>query len=443
MTKFFLLIGIILFVVLSGSVKTSASLDAPVCDYNPLVAELLEKTDQNKWLDWIEKLSGAEPVQISTSNTFIQTRETRLMFSDQTNARAYEYILEQARNWYPDENIIQHEYDIFDLKAKNLIVMIPGLNYPNEVVLLSAHLDSVALGSDLAPGVNDNGTGSAALLEAARLLRQYQFDRTILLVWFTGEEDGLTGSSAFVRDYADVNFRGVINMDMFGWDGDGDRCFDIHTDSDNPGSMMLGECVADVIAAYDLDLWHEFVDIGRSDQMSFHVADISAIGIHENVTDNLEDNSCIGTDMNAHLHSIEDTVELNLTPDYGFAIAQAGLASVMELAEPLTVCFTETVQLAVIEEPGQAVVLQWNAIPEASTTRVYRSSYGCEGSWQVLGETSLTEWRDSEMYENWPYQYQVETIGSEGVCVSRPSNCVLVGPPPPPVYEKIFLPIVH
>ena len=206
---------------------------------------------------------------------------------------------------------------------------------------------------------------------------------------------------------------------------------------------MLGECVADVIAAYDLDLWHEFVDIGRSDQMSFHVAGISAIGIHENVTDNLEDNSCIGTDMNAHLHSIEDTVELNLTPDYGFAIAQAGLASVMELAEPLTVCFTETVQLAVIEEPRQAVVLQWNSIPEASTTRVYRSSYGCEGSWQVLGETSLTEWRDSEMYENWPYQYHVETVGSEGVCVSRPSNCVLVGPPPPPVYEKIFLPIVH
>ena len=156
MTRFLLLIGIILLIVLTGSINTSASLDPPVCGYSPLVAELLEETDQNKWLDWIEKLSGAELVQISTSNTFIQTRETRLMFSDQTNARAYEYVLEQARSWYSDANISEHEYDIFDIKAKNLIVTIPGLNHPDDVLLLSAHLDSIALGTDLAPGANDN-----------------------------------------------------------------------------------------------------------------------------------------------------------------------------------------------------------------------------------------------------------------------------------------------
>lgn len=146
MTRILMLIGLFVITVLSGSGNTSASTNAPVCSYNPLVAELLEETDQNKWLDWIEKFSGAESVQISTSNTFIQTRETRLMFSDQTNARAYEYVLEQTRSWYPDANISEHEYDIYDIKAKNLIVTIPGLNHPDEVVLLSAHLNSVALG---------------------------------------------------------------------------------------------------------------------------------------------------------------------------------------------------------------------------------------------------------------------------------------------------------
>ena len=438
-----MLTGIFVILVLSFSGYTSASMDAPVCGYNPLVAELLGETDQNKWLDWIEKLSGAEAVQISTSNTFIQTRETRLMFTGQTNARGYEFVLEQVNGWYPHTSIAEHEYDIYDIQAKNLIVTIPGLNHPDEVVLMSAHLDFMALGSDLAPGANDNGTGSAALLEAARLLRQYQFDRTIQLVWFTGEEDGMTGSGAFVRDHADQDYTGVINMDMIGWDGDGDRCFDIHTDDENPGSMLLGECIGDLITAYNLDLQPEFVDAGRSDQMPFHEAGISAIGMHENVIDNPADDSCLGTDMNSRLHSIEDTVALNLTPDYGFAIAQAGLASGMELAQPLSTCFTHTLQSDVSEESGQAVVLGWNTIPKATATRVYRSSFGCEGTWQELGETSDSEWQDDGVMEGWPYQYQVEAVGEDGVCVSRPSNCVSVGPAPPPVYEHIFMPLVY
>ena len=47
MTRFLLLIGIMILIVLTGSVNTSASLDPPVCGYSPLVAELLEETDQH------------------------------------------------------------------------------------------------------------------------------------------------------------------------------------------------------------------------------------------------------------------------------------------------------------------------------------------------------------------------------------------------------------
>jgi leucyl aminopeptidase len=443
MIRFFLSLGMILFVLLSGSVKPTSSAESPACSYDLVVAELLAASDPSQWLDWIEKLSGAEPVQVNGLNTFIQTRETRMMFSDQPHARGYDYVFEQVSNWYLQAYVLEHEYDIFDLTAKNLVVTIPGIDHPDEVVLLSAHLDSAGLSSILAPGANDNGTGSATLLEAARLLRRYRFDRTIQLVWFTGEEDGLTGSGAFVRDHPEVNFTGVINMDMFGWDGDGDRCFDIHTDSEQPASALLGACVAEVIAAYDLDLKHEFTDMGRSDQLSFQRSGIAAIGIHENVIDNRADASCSGTDMNTHLHSINDTVDQNLTPAYGFAIAQAGLAAVMELAEPLSPCFTEGLQLTVVAEPPQTVQLQWNAIPGTSAYRVYRSSYGCQGSWQVVGETSKSAWQDPAAIEGWPYQYQVEALGGQGVCVSTASNCVMVGPPPPPVYELVYLPIIH
>ena len=49
----------------------------------------------------------------------------------------------------------------------------------------------------LAPGAEDNASGSAALLEAARLFNRYRFERTLQIIWFTGEEQGLLGSLAF------------------------------------------------------------------------------------------------------------------------------------------------------------------------------------------------------------------------------------------------------
>ena len=441
MTKILLLIGILLLVLLSGSGNLPARADTTVCDHNPLVADLLSETDQTRWLDWIEKLSGAEPARIAGLGTWIQTRETRFMFNDQPNARAYDFVLEQTRNWYPESNITQHEYDIFDITAKNLIVTIPGISVPEEVVLLSAHLDSIALGSDLAPGANDNGTGSATLLEAARTLRRYRFDRTIQLVWFSGEEDGLIGSRVFVKDHAAINYVGVINMDMFGWDSDGDRCFNISADSDNTGSQMITTCFDDIITAYNLDLQPELVDVGRSDHVPFQEAGIGAIGIHEYISDDRENDSCSGTDKNPNSHSIKDTVDQNLTPDYGFAIAQAGLSTVMELAQPLAACFTGDIQLAVSGEPPGTVQLDWNTISGADGYRVFRSSFGCGGSWQVVAQTAEPGWQDGQVIEDWPYQYQVEAVA--GVCVSRPSNCVSVGPDPPPVYELIFLPIIY
>jgi hypothetical protein len=232
-------------------------------------------------------------------------------------------------------------------------------------------------------------------------------------------------------------------MDMFGWDGDGDHCFDIHTDFDNPDSVWLGECVGNIIPSYELDLTHEFVDSARSDQLSFQQAGIPAIGIHENILDQFENDSCSGPDMNAHLHSIRDTVDQNLTPAYGFSIARAGLAAVMELAEPLSRCFTDELQLSATGEPPQTVQLQWNSIPGAQAYRLYRSSDGCQGSWQMLAETTSLQWQDHAVIEDWPYQYQVEAFNDQGGCVSAPSNCVLVGPPPPPVYQLVYLPIIY
>jgi carboxypeptidase Q len=83
----------------------------------------------------------------------------------------------------------------------NTVAEIPGSEKPDEVVIIGAHLDSWDLGT----GATDNGTGSTAVLEAARALTKLGVKpkRTIRFVLFTGEEQGLNGSKAYVAKHQD------------------------------------------------------------------------------------------------------------------------------------------------------------------------------------------------------------------------------------------------
>jgi carboxypeptidase Q len=83
----------------------------------------------------------------------------------------------------------------------NTVAEITGSEKPDEVVIIGAHLDSW----DLATGATDNGTGSTAVLEAARALKKsgVKPKRTIRFVLFTGEEQGLNGSKAYVANHHD------------------------------------------------------------------------------------------------------------------------------------------------------------------------------------------------------------------------------------------------
>lgn len=69
-------------------------------------------------------------------------------------------------------------------RVRNIFVEIPGTEYKNEILIFGAHYDSVPQ----APGANDNGSGTAAVLELARLLKGYQSKRTIRLMLFVNEE---------------------------------------------------------------------------------------------------------------------------------------------------------------------------------------------------------------------------------------------------------------
>ncbi|MDP9338834.1 MAG: M20/M25/M40 family metallo-hydrolase [Acidobacteriota bacterium] len=106
-----------------------------------------------------------------------------------------------------DEGAVQAEVNIGSsfsgkpVEVYNTVGEITGSEKPDEVVIIGAHLDSWDLGT----GATDNGTGSTALLEAARALKKtgVKPKRTIRFVLFTGEEQGLNGSKAYVAKHKD------------------------------------------------------------------------------------------------------------------------------------------------------------------------------------------------------------------------------------------------
>jgi Zn-dependent M28 family amino/carboxypeptidase len=78
---------------------------------------------------------------------------------------------------------------------QNVIAELPGVTDDN-VVMAGAHLDSVQRG----PGINDNGSGSAALLEVAESMAKVKPYNTLRFAWWGAEESGLLGSTAYVNE---------------------------------------------------------------------------------------------------------------------------------------------------------------------------------------------------------------------------------------------------
>jgi|GEM_PF-3131834 len=109
---------------------------------------------------------------------------------------------------------------------ENIIGEKTGIDYPENYIYGTAHFDSISgRGSGdedpyiCAPGANDNGSGSAALLYMSRVLADYTPRRSLRLMFFNAEELGLHGSSHHARQMAmdGVHVDGVINLDMVVW----------------------------------------------------------------------------------------------------------------------------------------------------------------------------------------------------------------------------------
>jgi len=264
--------------------------------------------------------------------------------SDEALDNAAEYIFRKFQSYG-----LLVEYDPFNMQnpsgiqgnyeANNVVATLPGTGRnKNLVYIICGHYDSIASRSPgwvdnwktmEAPGADDNASGTAGVLEAARVLSQEKFDITIKFIAFAGEELGHFGS----RHYANTakgkeEIIGVLNMDMIGNEPD---VMDMSI-LVNDRSEWLARAMSAAGRDYKIDLiiTEEITPVGVfSDNASFWDAGFSAVWIFET-------KDFTPPEYSLYLHTTEDTVD-KLNIEFASRITQLTVATVAELANPANV----------------------------------------------------------------------------------------------------------
>jgi hypothetical protein len=137
------------------------------------------------------------------------------------NKLAAAFLFDRYKSFGYDPDYQRFEYRIRNGptgQTANVVATLKGTINPELIYVVSSHYDSVVVG----PGADDDSSGTAALLETARILARHPQPATIIFASFTGEEAGLLGSREFVRRAVDGGLKivGALNNDMIGWSND-------------------------------------------------------------------------------------------------------------------------------------------------------------------------------------------------------------------------------
>ncbi len=224
-------------------------------------------------------------------------------------------------------------YQVRGKTLYNIEAEIPGTVDPKKVFIVSGHLDST-VGSPwqnekVAPGADDDASGTVGVMEVARALKDHKLGYTVRFVHFTGEEQGLWGSYKYSDQCAAAkdDIVGVFQMDMIGYCGKPGNRVDIHDGEDANGSHSLVVALTRAAAQYKLDLkvvdTHNHAVDNRSDHAGFIDHGWKAVLISIEFTDD-------GFDPN--YHTLRDKVSaLKLT--YMVDIIRMTIAATADMAK--------------------------------------------------------------------------------------------------------------
>lgn len=246
---------------------------------------------------------------------------------------------------------LETEIDNYRSTGYNVIGTQIGTVYPDSVFIICAHYDSV---DEFC--ADDNASGTAAVLEAARIFSKFKFEYTIVYALWDEEERGLIGSR-YYAEKANENLdkiAGVLNMDMIGYDSNNDYLFELHN-GNQPMNERLTNKVTQVLDSSNLKLNMSIQTPGtnRSDHASFWTYGYPAILLIEGFSTN---------DFNSEYHSSNDKLSI-MNLDYYHQVSQLTIASLFELA-----VFDS---LIVVEDTENISEVEFELYPNPTTEYLY------------------------------------------------------------------------
>lgn len=297
--------------------------------------------------------------------------DTRGNFSDPTQATrgigaARQWIYDQFRSYSPRLEVSFDPHKVKkqgtrilrDVDVVNVVAVLPGTTQAEKRIIISGHYDSLnvvrkapAAGSTAdadtavddvidfeksveatAPGASDDASGTSVVMELARVMSQYQFEKTIVFVTFAGEEIGLVGSTLYsegAKRRGD-QIEAVFNNDIVGNDVSGSGRTEnglVHVFSEDPNdsaSRQLARYVRDAaqryVPGFKADLVFRNDRFGRGgDHTPFNQDGFTAVRF-TTAAENLESQ-----------HTANDTLE-KTAPRFTANVARVNAAAVANLA---------------------------------------------------------------------------------------------------------------
>lgn len=323
----------------------SCNATSGVCEM-PAAQALVDALDLQNFKDHIQALSSPDsPINGSRH------------WSQPGNSAALDYIETALESW--GYTVERHAYTYSSQTRENIYATKVGTTIPEEMVVVSAHMDSINFDSSgpvFAPGANDDASGTSLVLEAARVFADpaVTTDRSVRFILWNNEETGLNGSSAYVADrmslqgiedpagsglYPEPTWIGVIQHDMMLWDHGLPSGPDQIPGADNDiefqassafaaDSLALANLVhqanIDYAPAYPSEVTN---DMCCTDSVPFQ-NDVAAISVREN-----RRRAEIGNGSNPNWHRNSDVFETYSEADFalGFNALQASVGAVAEI----------------------------------------------------------------------------------------------------------------
>jgi len=281
---------------------------------NTLVQQVINSVNIDSLVYFVRELSGDVQTTIGGQPYTILSRHK----NQPGNDKAADYIKERLQ-YYGLTAVDQW----WSATGRNVFAKQTGTEFPNKYYIICAHYDDMPSGTT-APGADDNASGTAAVLEAARILTQHTFPFTIMYALWDEEEQGLVGSAYFANQAsaAGDSILGVINLDMIAWDSNNDYVAEIHT-RPVASSMDLTNEMIDVNATYNVGISLNIINPGltASDHASFWNKNYSAILLIERYYG----------DFNSYYHTINDKIQYFNLP-YFHKMSKLAIGTLTKLA---------------------------------------------------------------------------------------------------------------